>query len=72
MHRAAMAGLLLLAACAAPTGVAVEECNTSWRGIDTLIATGVSADQQPIPISCMRTFDEKRIIIGFEMPPGPD
>ena len=72
MHRAAIAGLLLLAACAMPTGVAVEECNTSWRGIDPLIATGASADQQPIPISCMRTVDEKRISIGFEMPPGPD
>jgi len=72
MHRAAIAGLLLLAACAMPNGVAVEECNTSWRGIDPLIATGASADQQPIPISCMRTVDEKRISIGFEMPPGPD
>ena len=72
MHRAALAGLLLLAACAMPTGVAVEECNTSWRGIDPLIATGASADQQPIPISCMRTVDEKRISIGFEMPPGPN
>ena len=72
MHRAAIAGLLLLAACAMPNGIAVEDCNTSWRGIDTLIATGASADQKPIPISCMRTVDEKRISIGFEMPPGPD
>jgi hypothetical protein len=72
MHRAALAGLLLLAACAMPKGVAVEECNTSWRGIDPLIATGATADQQTIPISCMRTVDEKRISIGFETPPGPD
>ena len=67
-----MAALLFLAACAMPNGVAVEECNTSWRGIDALIATGATADQQTIPISCMRTVDEKRISIGFEMPPGPD
>jgi hypothetical protein len=72
MHRAAIAALLLLAACAMPNGVAVEECNTSWRGIDPLIATGPAADQQTIPISCIRTVDEKRISIGFEMPPGPD
>ena len=72
MHRAAIAVLLFLAACAMPTGVAVEECNTSWRGIDPLIATGAAADQQTIPISCIRTVDEKRISIGFEMPPGPD
>ena len=67
-----MAALLFLAACAMPNGVAVEECNTSWRGIDPLIATGATADQQTIPISCMRTVDEKRISIGIEMPPGPD
>ena len=68
-----MAALLFLAACAMPNGVAVEECNTSWRGIDPLIATGATADQQTIPISCIRTVDEKkRISIGFEMPPGPD
>ena len=72
MHRATIAGLLLLAACAMPNGVAVEECNTSWRGIDTLIATGATADQRTIPISCIRTVDEKRISIGFEMPPGPE
>ena len=72
MHRVAMAALLFLAACAMPNGVAVEECNTSWRGIDPLIATGAAADQQTIPISCIRTVDEKRISIGFEMPPGPD
>jgi hypothetical protein len=72
MHRAAIAALLVLAACAMPTGVAVEECNTSWRGINALIATGKTADQQMIPIACMRPVDEKRISIGLEMPPGPD
>ncbi len=72
MHRAGIAGLLFLAACAAPSGDAVEECNTSWQGIDALIATGTTSDQQPIPITCMGPVDEKRISIGFEMPPGPD
>jgi hypothetical protein len=72
MHRAALAALLFLAACAMPNGVAVEECNTSWRGIDTLIATGATADQRTIPISCIRMVDRKRISIGFEMPPGPE
>ena len=72
MHRAAITALLVLAACAMPSGDAVEECNTSWRGIDALIATGATEDQQPIPIACMRPVDEKRISIGFELPPGPD
>jgi hypothetical protein len=72
MHRTALAALLLLAACAMPTGIAVEECNTSWQGVDTMIAGGATDDQQPVPISCIRAVDEKRISIGFELPPGPD
>ena len=72
-RRAALAALLLLAACAAPTGVAVEECNTSWRGLDPQIATGAattsaSASRSP---ACGGSTSE-RISIGFEMPPGPD
>jgi hypothetical protein len=72
MHRAAIAALLFLAACTTPSGDAVEECNTSWQGINALIATGATADQQPLPITCMQPVDDKRISIGFEMPPGPD
>jgi hypothetical protein len=67
-----LAAALLLAACAMPTGIAVEECNTSWQGVDPVIAGGATDDQQPVPISCIRTVDEKRISIGFELPAGPD
>ena len=69
---AALAALLLLAACSTPTGVEVEECNTSWRGLDPRIATGATGERQSVPIACMRRVDERRISIGFEMPPGPD
>jgi hypothetical protein len=71
MGRAALV-TLLLAACTTPTGVAVEECNTSWRGLDARIATGAAGERQPVPIACMWPVDERRISIGFEMPPGPD
>jgi hypothetical protein len=71
MRRAALLALLL-AACVAPSGVAVEECNTSWRGLDSRIATGATGDRQDIPIACMWAIDERRISIGFELPAGPD
>ena len=71
MRRAALVALLL-AACAVPTGIAVEECNTSWRGLDPLIAAGASGERQAIPIACMLPIGERRVIIGFELPPGPD
>ena len=72
MRRAALAALLLLTACAAPAGVAVEECNTSWRGIEARIVTTGTRDRETLPIACMIAIDERRISIGFELPPGPD
>ena len=69
---AALAAALLLAACAAPTGVAVDECNTSWRGLEPQIVRGTAGEPESVPIACMQRIDERRISIGFEMPPGPD
>jgi hypothetical protein len=71
MRRAVLLALLL-AACAVPTGAAVEECNTSWRGLDPLIATGATGERQAVPIACLLPIGERRVIIGFELPPGPD
>jgi hypothetical protein len=71
MRRASLLAVLL-AACAMPAGVGVEECNTSWRGLEARIATGAEGDRQPVPIACMRRVDDKRISIGFELPPGPE
>jgi hypothetical protein len=72
MRRAAVAVLVLLTACASPSGVAVEECNTSWRGIDARIVSDGTGEPRTAPIACMLGIDERRISIGFEMPPGPD
>jgi hypothetical protein len=72
MLRAALIALLLLAACVQPSGAAVDECNTSWRGLEPRITTGEARERQPVPITCMLVIDERRVAIGFEMPPGPD
>ena len=74
MRRAALPALLalVLVACGSPSGEDVEVCNTSWRGLEPRITTGATGERQPVPIACMLRIDERRIIIGFEMPPGPD
>ena len=72
IRRAALAAMLLLTACVTPSGVAVERCDTSWRGLDPVIVSGTLGDPQSIPISCVSPIDDKRVSIGFEMPPGPD
>ena len=37
-----------------------------------MIVSGSGSDPQSIPISCVSAIDDKRISIGFSMPPGPD
>jgi len=69
---ATLIALLVLAGCESPSGAQVEECDTSWRGLEPRIVTGASGERQSVPIACMRAIDERRISIGFEMPPGPD
>jgi hypothetical protein len=69
---AALAVLLVLTGCVSPRGVAVEECNTSWRGLEARITGGQRSELTSIPIACMWRVGEKRISIGFELPPGPD
>jgi hypothetical protein len=73
IRRAALAAALLLAACTAPSGVAVDECNTSWRGLEPqIVRGGPDGERESVPIACMRRIDERRITIGFQMPPGPE
>jgi hypothetical protein len=72
MSRASLIALILLAACMSPNGVAVEACNTSWRGLEPRITTGGTAERHAVPIACMLPVDERRVAIGFELPPGPD
>lgn len=62
---------LLLAACAAPSGAPAETCDATWRGVDSVIARPAGGEAQPLAVTCIRQVDERRIRIGFSMPPGP-
>ena len=67
-----LAGLvLLLAACAAPTGSPVEECDGTWRDVESVIVIPGVGREGPIAIECMRQVDDNRVRIGFSMPSGP-
>jgi hypothetical protein len=71
IRRAAVLFALLLAACAAPTGDVVEECDGSWRDVESRIVFPGGEGAEPLRIECMRRIDERRVRIGFLMPPGP-
>ena len=66
-----LAAALLVAACAAPSGSPAETCDGTWRGIGAVIASGGEGEAQPLPVTCIRQVGDKRIRIGFSMPPGP-
>ena len=71
MRRAALVAALLLAACGTPVGEPVDQCDASWRDVESLIVTAEVADPRSVPIDCMRQIDEYRIQIGFTLPAGP-
>ena len=70
--RKALVVVLLLAACAAPTGNEVAVCDGTWREVESVIVTPADNRAEPVPIECMRRVDERRVRIGFLMPPGPN
>jgi hypothetical protein len=64
-----------LAACASPSGTPVESCGVEWHDVEPVVAAGgpgEASHAEPAPITCIRTIGERRIRIGFELPPGPD
>lgn len=69
--RRALGALLLLSACAVPTGRAVDECDASWREVESAIVQPRSGETETVPIDCMRRVDQNRVRIGFSMPSGP-
>ena len=70
MRRAALA-TLLLAACAAPSGVPIAECEPSWLDVESRIESDLEGERTTVPIDCFRQVGKSRIRAGFMMPAGP-
>jgi len=72
MRRAALAALLL-AACSAPSGAPIADCDRSWLEVEPRIeAAGIEGERLTVPIDCFRQAAKSRIRVGFLMPAGPD
>ena len=72
MRSAAIATLLLLGACSTPTGAERPVCEADWRDADAEIVQGTGVHEEVLPIECFEEVDDRRLRIGFSMPPGPD
>ena len=70
MRRAALAALLL-AACAAPSGAPITDCDASWLDVESRIEAGIDGERLTVPIDCFRQAAKSRIRVGFLMPAGP-
>jgi len=71
MRRAALAALFL-AACAAPSGAPIADCDISWLNVESRIEAAVEGERRSVPIDCFREIGRSRIRVGFTMPASPD
>ena len=72
MRRAAATLLLLVAACAGPSGAERSGCGPDRRDAEQVVTQPGGVSERPIPIDCMHRIANRRIRIGFTLPGGPD
>ena len=72
MRRAVTAVLALaLAACASPAGTERSGCGPEWLDVPSVLTEPDGTDGGPIAIECMQQIRNRRVRIGFTLPPGP-
>ena len=71
MRRAAVAALIVLTACVAPSGEERTGCGAEWRGLEAVAAAARGVDEQPLPIECIHQIENRRVRVGFILPGGP-
>jgi hypothetical protein len=72
MRRVALAVLLALAACAAPSGAERETCAAEWLERPAVVAHGDGVREMPLPIACIAEISSRRVEVGFTLPAGPE
>lgn len=72
MRRAVLAALILLAACAAPSGDERRGCGAEWIDAESVVATARGINERAIAIECIEQIANRRLSIGFTLPGGPD
>ena len=64
--------LVVVTACAAPSGEERRGCNADWHDASSVAATGMGGDAEPLEIACIDGVANRRIRVGFTLPAGPD
>ncbi len=71
MRRGVVALLVVLNACAMPSGEERRGCNASWLDASSVAATGAGLDEMSLPIECIEEIQNRRLRLGFTLPAGP-
>ena len=71
VHRGVVALLVVLNACATPSGEERRGCNASWLDASPVAATGVGVDEMSLLIECIEEIQNRRLRLGFTLPAGP-
>jgi hypothetical protein len=64
--------LMLLVACVAPHGAPIEECGPGWEPDIVDGPPGTTGFPFTLSIECYTVIAERRLQVGFFMPPGPE
>ncbi len=72
MRRGVIALLVVLNACATPSGEERRGCNASWLDASSVVATGAGLDEMSLPIICIEEIQNRRLRLGFILPAGPE
>jgi hypothetical protein len=72
MRRVALAVVLALAACAAPSGTERAICAAEWLEIPAVVAQDGGVSEMSLPIACIAQISSRRVEVGFMLPAGPD
>lgn len=71
MRSAWIIPVLVLAACASPSGVERHGCNAEWLEAPSVTAEGAGTQEQVLPIDCIQEIANRRLRLGFVLPAGP-
>jgi hypothetical protein len=64
--------VLLLAGCVSPHGAPIQECGPEWEPAIVDGPPGTTGFPFTVSIECYTVIAERRLQVGFFMPPGPE
>lgn len=69
--RRALVLAVILTACVTPIGDQRPGCGADWLDAEAVAASASGTDERALPIDCIHQIANRRVRVGFVLPPGP-